>query len=211
MSEKRAFECTEIRAEESEDGKKSIKGYAAVFERDSVPMGFDGKIRERVAKGAFVDSLKDGDVRALWSHNPDFVLGRTKSGTLKLKEDQKGLAFELDLPDTQVARDAFTLIKRGDVTGMSFGFNIKDFEWERGEGEKPHIRTLTKVDLHEISPVAFPAYPDTEVVTRSLKKSLEEQEKIWEAEQEKPDAERQKKVSKALAAAKVQKARARVA
>lgn len=179
MKEKRAFECSEIRAEETEDGKRMIRGYAAVFGKDSVPMGFSGNIREQVRKGAFQRTLKEGDVRALWSHNPDIPLGRTKNKTLTLREDDTGLSFMLELPDTQAGRDAFTSIKRGDVTGMSFGFEVRKDEWKRGENNEPHRRTLLDVELYEVSPVAFPAYPDTQVQARSLEKLLEAHEKEW--------------------------------
>lgn len=192
MKEKRAFECSEIRAEETEDGKRMIRGYAAVFDRDSVPMGFSGNIREQVRKGAFKRTLKDGDIRALWSHNPDIPLGRTKNKTLTLREDDTGLSFTLELPDTQAGRDAFTSIKRGDVTGMSFGFEVRKDEWKRGENSEPHRRTLLDVELFEVSPVAFPAYPDTQVQARSLEKLLEEHEKEWSSADEAKEEEKQR-------------------
>lgn len=179
---------SEIRAEQTEDGKKFIRGHAAVFEKDSVDFG--GWV-ERIAKGAFAETIAKRDVRALWSHNLDLVLGRTSNRTLKVWEDEYGLAFELELPDTTLGRDAFTSISRGDVTGMSFGFDVagKDQKWTRGEAGKPHIRTLLKVELYEVSPTAFPAYEATNVQTRdadgltSVEQQLREQEEVWSREQ----------------------------
>jgi len=177
-SEKRYFPIESVRAEET-DGQRSISGYAAVFYKLSEDLG---GFREKIAKGAFKNSVASGDVRAFWSHNSDIVLGRTKANSLKIWEDEYGLAFKLDLPDTQAGRDAFTLIKRGDVTGMSFGFATKKDAWERGIEGSPAIRTLMDVDLFEVSPTAFPAYPQTNVGVRDLESALEalkEVEKEW--------------------------------
>lgn len=164
----------EVRALVTEEGKRQIAGYAAVFNKESVDLG--GFV-ERIAPGAFRESIAGGDIRALWSHNSDLVLGRTANRTLRLSEDDYGLKFELDLPDTTLGRDAFTSIERGDVSGMSFGFSIQKREdqvWERGEPGKPHLRTLLRVDLFEVSPTAFPAYQQTHVSTRDLEEFLSE-------------------------------------
>lgn len=171
--ERRIIDGAEVRALIGEDGTRRIAGYAAVFEKDSVDLG--GFV-ERIAKGAFRESIASEDVRALWSHNTDLVLGRTGNRSLRLYEDDHGLKFELDLPDTTLGRDAFTSIERGDVTGMSFGFTVKkdDQAWQRGEPGKPHLRTLLKVNLFEVSPTAFPAYQQTQVATRDLEDFLSE-------------------------------------
>ncbi len=155
---------TELRAVAG-DGQLSIGGYAAVFNRLSVVLwGF----REEIAPGAFAASLQN-DIRALWNHDMAQVLGRTTNQTLRLSEDGTGLAFELDLPDTQMGRDAHTLIARGDVSQMSFGFRLlPDGEEWRIDDAGQYIRRLTNIDLMEISPVTFPAYPDTSVDARSL-------------------------------------------
>lgn len=153
----------EMRAVE-QDGKRKLRGYAAVFDSLSVDLwGF----REKIAPGTFAASLAAGDdVRALWNHNTDFVLGRTKNGTLSLSEDETGLAFELEPPDTQLARDLVASVERGDVDQMSFGFAALDADWDIDENEQL-IRTLRKVKLYEISPVTFPAYPATSVSARA--------------------------------------------
>lgn len=146
-----------------------LRGYAAVFDALSVEMwGF----WERIERGAFGESLKEaggpeagGDVVALWQHDTARVLGRTGNGSLRLWEDEAGLGFELWPADTQDGRDALTLIRRGDVRQMSFGFQVLEDAWGVDEEERI-IRTLKKIRLIEISPVTFPAYPGTEVGTR---------------------------------------------
>lgn len=149
----------ELRADEN-DGK--IRGYAAVFDSLSEDLG---GFREKIAKGAFSDTL-NADVRALWNHDANIVLGRTTAGTLTLREDNHGLAIEIDPPNTQQANDLLISIRRGDVSQMSFGFYTKDDSWEKRDGE--NIRTLRKVELFDVSPVTYPAYSDTSVATRSL-------------------------------------------
>ena len=172
----RYFPIENVRAESDQKGNKKISGYAAVFEKFSQVIY---NFKEKIAKGAFAETINGGDVRALWSHNTDLVLGRTRAGTLRLKEDDYGLFFELDLPDTSTGNDAFTLIKRGDVTGMSFGFSVEKESWEQGKEGNPHVRTLEKVALFEVSPTAFPAYEATSVQARDLSQLVKEVEVEW--------------------------------
>lgn len=159
--ERRALGTIEFRAATKADSVGVLAGYAAVFNRDSEYMGFI----ERIAPGAFSGTLVD-DVRALWSHEEETVLGRTRAGTLRLAEDSVGLSFEIDLPDTQCGRDAAVSVRRGDVSGMSFGFEALEDQWTFDAD--PAVRTLKRLRLFEISPVAFPAYPDASVALRSL-------------------------------------------
>jgi Escherichia/Staphylococcus phage prohead protease len=142
-----------------------IIGHAAVFNQLSDDLG---GFREKIQPGAFADTIKDGDIRALWNHDANFVLARTKSGTLKLSEDQVGLAIDAELPDTNFARDLLRSIERNDVDQMSFGFRVlpKGDSWRMEDGGL--VRTLTKVELFDVSPVTFPAYPQTDVQARSL-------------------------------------------
>lgn len=159
----RRFFQTEIRAEGQEGQAPQLNGYAAVFDQLSVVLY--GMFRERIERGAFAGTLND-DVRALWNHNPDYVLGRTKAGTLGLAEDSHGLRVQIDPPNTQVGRDAVESIRRGDVDQMSFMFDVLDDTWDKDEDGQV-IRTLRKVKLYEVSPVAFPAYPSTEISARA--------------------------------------------
>lgn len=159
--ERRVFdiERLEVRAEEGEKAKR-IAGYAAVFDKLSVVMwGF----REKIAPGAFRESLQE-DVRALWNHDSNHVLGRTTAGTLRLDEDGHGLKVEIDPPAS--ASGFVESIERGDVTQMSFGFRVLEDKWDEDD-EGQDIRTLLRVKLYEVSPVAFPAYPDTEIGVRA--------------------------------------------
>ncbi len=150
--ERRTF--TEVRA----DGRR-LEGYAATFGAEARI----GSIIETIAPGAFRGAI-GGDVLALFDHDPGKVLGRTRSGTLRLSEDAKGLAFSLDLPDTQAGRDVLELAQRNDLGGMSFAFLVPK-GGDRWNGER---RTLLSLDLKEISVVsAFPAYPDTSLALRS--------------------------------------------
>lgn len=158
--QQRTATITGIEVRATEGKAATILGHAALFNSKSVyMMGF----RETIEPGAFKDSLT-GDIRALWQHDTARVLGRTKSGTLRLWEDDQGLAFELNPPDTQDGRDAVTLIERGDVDQMSFGFNVPPGgdSWAEDEDGIP-LRKLRAVSLMEISPVTWPAYPDTGV------------------------------------------------
>lgn len=144
-----------------------LTGYAAVFNRTSEDLG--GWV-ERIAPGAFADSLLENrDIRALWQHDPSYVLGRTTNGTLSVSEDPTGLLTVITPPDTQWSRDALESIRRGDVNQMSFGFRVaKDGDrWDkRGE---VIVRTVLKAQLIEVSPVTFPAYTQTSISTREIR------------------------------------------
>ncbi|WP_339000225.1 HK97 family phage prohead protease [Lactococcus garvieae] len=171
--EKRVFNLTQLNTR-SEDEKQatSIEGYAAVFNSQTrIGEFFD----EIIEPGAFARSLSEnGDVRALFNHNWDNVLGRTKSGTLVLKEDDKGLNFKVDLPNTSVARDLAESMARGDINQCSFGFFVTEEAWDYSV--EPALRTIKEVELFEISVVSIPAYDDTEaslVRDKDLGKSVE--------------------------------------
>jgi HK97 family phage prohead protease len=158
----RNFITSELRAIAGEGGKKKIEGYAAVFNELSEDLG---GFREKIALGAFSNSIRIDDVRGLWNHNADFPLGRTKAGTLTLEEDKRGLRFVIDPPDTQYANDLLVSIERGDVDQMSFGFRTVKDHWEM-EGDDV-VRTLIEVKLFDVSPVTYPAYPQTSAAVRS--------------------------------------------
>lgn len=167
-------EKMEIR--EDDNGIRTLTGYAVKWEKKSHVLGYFRKFREQFQRGAFADSLAKDDQRFLWSHDTSKVLGRTKNNTLRLMEDAIGLRFELDLPDTTLGDDAYKSIKRGDVDGVSFGFQMISHDLEEPEDDLP-LRTVTKAKLLEVSAVAFPAYPDSEVSARGydpLKQKHEE-------------------------------------
>lgn len=145
------------------DAAKVARGYAALFNSET---DIGGSFREVIARGAFAETIKTSDVRALIDHDTGRVIGRSSAGTLRLREDDKGLAVEIDLPDTTDGRDLAVQLERGDITGMSFGFRVTHDEWDE-TGDIP-TRTIHKVDLFEVSAVAFPAYPDTAIALRSL-------------------------------------------
>jgi uncharacterized protein len=146
------------------DGERmTVAGYAATFgEVTNVADVFD----ETIAPGAFSRSLRSADIRAFFDHDTALVLGRNRSGTLRLSEDAKGLAVEIDLPDTTAGRDVRTLISRGDVSGMSFGFEAIGEDWDFSRA-MPR-RTITDVNLFEVSIVSIPAYVGTSIALRSL-------------------------------------------
>ena len=164
--EMRVLRTAELRIiRKDDDSLPKIEGYAAVFNKNSEDMGFI----ERISPGAFKSAIKTSDVRALFNHDSNIILGRTTSGTLELKEDEKGLFMSVTPPDTQLVRDmVLSPIERGDITQQSFGFTIDEDSWEHKDNE-PSIRTITKVrELFDVSPVTYPAYPDTAVALRSL-------------------------------------------
>lgn len=163
--ERRVFPVAEFRMGEDDP---TIEGYAAVFNSMSEDLG---GFREIVAPGAFKGSI-DGDVRAFWNHDANFVLGRTRAGTLILEEDEKGLKVRIKPPAS--AAHFLESMRRGDVDQMSFGFRVLDDDWTMRDGTP--LRTLRAVELFEVSPVAIPAYPATEVAVRARDAFLSENE-----------------------------------
>lgn len=163
--ERRFLVSSELRAE-SQGDEMSLVGYASVFNSKSEDLG---GFRETVLPGAFARSIRQGaDVKALVNHDPSMIVGRTKNGTLKLEEDARGLKFNVKLPPTQVGRDLFQLVKRGDMDQCSFAFTAKDQSWEDerdGNGDLYASRKLMDVDLMDVSMVTYPAYTDTVVNT----------------------------------------------
>lgn len=161
--ELRTFALTEIRA--IDGANPVVEGHAAVFNTKSHDMGF----REIILPGAFADAVKTDDVKFLLNHR-GLPLARTKSGTLQLSEDARGLYFKADLDanDPDVQR-LLPKVKRGDLSEMSFAFGIKDRaadeKWSRDKGEM--VRSLLKVSLFDVSAVSFPAYPATDLQARS--------------------------------------------
>tara|TARA_R110000824_G_scaffold376370_3_gene567480 strand:- start:1045 stop:2046 length:1002 start_codon:yes stop_codon:yes gene_type:complete len=162
-TEKRFFK---VETRVSKKGKRNIiEGHAAVFNELSEDLG---GFREKINPGAFDDVL-DNDVRAFFNHDPNFLLARTSSGTLKLSTDKRGLKYSFDVPDTTAGRDLLVSMKRGDITQSSFAFQVESDTWNTTS--KGEIRTIEKVSrLFDVSPVSIPAYPtanDLSIAQRS--------------------------------------------
>ena len=181
-TEKRFFNLTELRF--SGEKNNILDGYAALFDSSTTIRSWFGEYKEVIRSGAFNKTLADkADVRALFNHNPDFILGRTKSDTLKLSVDKKGLRFNIDLPDTQQAKDLKTLIDRGDISQCSFAFEVIKDKWSEekakdndGNEFTVEVRELLEVKLYDISAVTYPAYEDTNVFLRFKNKDIDEAE-----------------------------------
>lgn len=148
------------------DGKRTIGGEIP-YNKPSVLIW--GMFRELIAPGAFAASIANNDVRALWNHEMSQPIGRSSNNSLRFSDGKDALGFEIDLPDTQVGRDAYELIRNGYVSQMSFGFTVlpDGSKWHT-DADGADVRTLTNVNLIEVSPVTIPAYPETTVGLRAL-------------------------------------------
>lgn len=163
--EVRILAADDIELRVSDDEKPKITGYAAKYGKWSLDLG---GFTERIRAGAFDEALEKCDVRALKNHDPNLLLGRSSSGTLRLETNSVGLGFEIDPPDTNTGRDTVEEIRRKDITGCSFAFTILEEDWKFCEDDTIQ-RTIIKVDeLFDVGPVTYPAYPDTTVAARSL-------------------------------------------
>jgi len=176
---KRPFAAeVEVRAEEGKTPQ--LVGLVRVNVR-SVDLG---GFREMLMPGCF-DAVLDNDVRALKNHDDNMILGRTKSGTLRMKVDGSGnLGYVVDLPDTTAGRDIQVEVKRGDIDGTSFAFRVApDGEKWIEEADGTILRQITNfMLLRDLSPVVYPAYPDDEVCLRSEYDAYKEKNKEPEAE-----------------------------
>jgi len=167
----RTIDVGEIRADAPSNAPEGslgerLTGYAAKFNTRSELIY--GQFYEEIAPGAFKDSLQDGaDVRFTLNHDKNFVLGRNKSGTLDLREDNTGLKFEVWPPESQWARDLLTSVKRGDINQCSFLFRTIEDDWREDTKSGLLVRTLVKVALRDVSLVTYPAYEDTLAEVRS--------------------------------------------
>lgn len=163
-------------------GGVTLAGYAAKFNVLSEMMW---DFQETIAPGAF-DAVMDDDVRALFNHDPNHILGRTTSGTLRLNLDTVGLSYEVDLPDTDMAATVAAAVERGDVTQSSFAFIVAEATWtEREDGT--WLRTITKLArLYDVSPVTYPGYPDATVGMRAtfVKEQVEARDAARQRESE---------------------------
>lgn len=171
--ERRLFALTpeipvSLEQRDESEGLPRIVGYTAVFGVDTEINSYFGTFKERLQKGAFRRAIREGqDVRALRNHDPDNLLGRTNSKTLRLKEDDTGLHIDVDPPNTSIGRDTVESIRRGDLSGMSFAFIVRKEKWINGEDGSPDVRIIQDVDLFDVGPVTFPAYASTTADLRS--------------------------------------------
>jgi len=165
--ERRYFPAEVRMVGEGNEGR--MVGHGAVFNQLSEDLG---GFRELIMPGAFSDTLEE-DIRALFNHDPNLILGRTTSRTLRLREDTQGLRYEVDPPDTQYARDLKVSVDRGDVNESSFGFRAIKESWRHPDESNPlPTRILHKVRLFDVGPVTFPAYPTTPVQVRSKAREM---------------------------------------
>ena len=161
--EYRSYPVKQIELRAADSAPTQIVGYAAVFNQLSEDLGF---FREKIAPGAFAGSIATEDVFALWQHQTDKPLARKANRTLGLREDTIGLAAEITPPNTTWGKDALAAVESGLVSHFSFGFQTIRDEWDYSNRDMP-IRTLLEVKLFEVSPVTFPAYPQTSAEARA--------------------------------------------
>jgi HK97 family phage prohead protease len=164
MSEKRA---ATLGAETRENGDLVLRGYAALYDTETV---IAGMFRESIAPGAFAAAVGRDDVRALFNHDPNVVLGRSVAGTLRLEADEQGLRYEVSLnPADSEHQRVWQMVARGDVSQSSFGFEVTGQEWaERKKSDVLPLRIIRDVRLFDVSPVTFAAYAETTVTVRDL-------------------------------------------
>lgn len=166
----RTFDITNLSTRnDTENNSRIVTGYAAVF--NSRTLLWEG-LEEVISPGAFSRALSSSDVRCLFDHDWSKVLGRTKSGTLRLEEDDRGLKFEVELPNTTVANDLIESMNRGDINQCSFGFIPTEETWDYNTD--PVLRTVNEVDLFEVSIVSLPAYQDTEAALARSKQEVQQ-------------------------------------
>lgn len=172
----------DVRAEG--DGAPIIAGRGIPYGEWSEDLG---GFRERLLPGSFRQSMADDDIRALFNHDPNIVLGRKSNGTLRLSESERGVFYEVDVnTDDADAMSAVARIRRGDITGNSFGFYIEgrdDQEWEERDGMM--WRTIKRGRMRELGPQTFPAYPQSDVAVRSAHAVLKDAEE-WLKERGRP-------------------------
>lgn len=168
---------------EERDGVKDenvIEGYAAVFNKPSEDFG---GWTERIAPGAFTDVVSDNAV-ALFNHEQNLVLGRN-GVNMTITQDENGLKYRVNLPDTSLGRDMRELIKQGIIHQSSFAFTVAEQEWQHND-KQPSVRTIKKIKrLYDVSPVTTPAYPDATVGARNFEASKPEaQDDFWKEKME---------------------------
>jgi len=180
--EKRIYKI-ETRTEEREDGTPVVIGHASLYDSRSENLG---GFYEYIERGAFTPELiEKSDIRCLINHDQNLILGRSKSGTLRLEADDKGLRYEFDVPDTTYGKDLLVSLKRGDIDSSSFAFTVKRDTWSSDE-EGNSIRTINEIDsLFDVSAVSYPAYKQANDLTVAQRGLAVYKEKIEKKEEEK--------------------------
>lgn len=169
--QKRVFAIRpEIRAASDGEGDSAgtVTGHAAVFDTPSQPLfdWWEGSFVEEVRKGAFLKTIGEADIRFLINHDPNLVLARNTADTLRLSEDDIGLAVDADLAPTTYGRDLAVSMARGDVTQMSIMFSVVKDDWAGTRDGLP-LRVISEVKLYDVSAVTFPAFEETDIGMRS--------------------------------------------
>jgi len=180
--EKRIFNV-ETRVDSTDDGKDVVVGYASVYDSRSNNLG---GFYEYIERGAFNEELiSNSDVRALINHDPNLILARNTSGTLKLSADERGLRYEFEMPETSYGKDLAVSMKRGDISQSSFAFTVAEDDWSTDD-EGNNIRTIKKIDrLFDTAIVTYPAYSQAESDLVVAKRGLKEyQESLVEETKE---------------------------
>lgn len=176
-AERRYVNHTKVEVRAESEGIKTIRGYAAMF-NISTDLGW---CKEIIQTGAFDDCLED-DIRCLFNHESEYILGRTSSKTCRVGVDNVGLWYECDLDESNTDHmNLYRSIMRGDINQSSFAFSIKEQNWTFSEGEDD-VRTIIKCErLYDVSPVTYPAYESTTVSARAkadydqMKKQIEDE------------------------------------
>lgn len=168
--QKRVFTIKpEVRAAENEgDSAGTAIGHAAVFDTPSQPLydWWEGMFVEEVRKGAFLKTIGEADIRFLINHDPNLILARNKAGTLRLTEDEIGLAMEGDIAPTTYGRDLAVSMRLGNVSQMSIMFSVVKDDWAGTRDGMP-LRVISEVKLYDVSAVTFPAFEETDIGMRS--------------------------------------------
>ena len=170
---------------ETDDGKQYVEGYGIKWEQLSLELGYWERFKEKFERGAFLEYLDDRNqnTKFLVDHETGKILARTDKGTLEIKEDEIGLYYRLEIPNTTLGRDYYEDVKNGNKDGVSVGFRVSVEEWDESDPENI-VRTVRKAELLEISGTGWPAYPQTTANVRSIKDAYQEFKDATEEAQE---------------------------
>lgn len=200
--------ATRVRLEQRSEGQPAtIVGYAAVF-YDEANAGTEYKFSgwwddfaERIMPSAFDRAVKEDDVRALFNHDPNQILGRTAAGTLALSVDKTGLRYEITPPDTDQARAVVEAIRRGDLTGSSFAFTADEVVFREIKDSKTDdvtvVREIHRASLFDVGPVTYPAYEATTTGVRAAGELAEARQAFdrWKAERTAAEDEHRQRIA----------------